>query len=171
MHRHIAPPLARGLVALGLLLAPLYGCSSLDFGSSFGGAPQPVAQLPDTGNMTADVALASARSHFRNSDFGYSAELYKKVVELSPKNPEGYVGLGASYDQLGRFDLSDRVYATLYKLTGGTTQYYNNLGYSYLLRGDTKSALANFRKANSIDPGNVVVANNLRLLASATGRA
>ena len=67
----------------------------------------------------------------------------------SPKDPEGYVGLGASYDRLGRFDLSDRVYASLYALSGGTAQYYNNVGYSYMLRGNLTAALTNFRKAKA----------------------
>ena len=48
------------------------------------------------------------------------------------------MGLGASYDRLGRFDLSDRVYATLYPISGRTAQYYNNLGYSYMLRGNLR---------------------------------
>ena len=117
-------------------------------------------------------ALSEAKAHFRNNDFGYSATLYKRAVELSPKDPQGYVGLGASYDRLGRFDLSDRVYASLYQISGGTAQYYNNLGYSYLLRGNLTLALTNFRKAKALAPDSVVVANNLQLLAnSATSRA
>jgi Flp pilus assembly protein TadD len=77
------------------------------------------------------------------------------------------VGLGASYDRLGRFDLSDRVYASLYKLTGGTAQYYNNLGYSYMLRGKLSLALENFRKAQAIEPDNMVIANNIQILRDA----
>jgi Flp pilus assembly protein TadD len=61
--------------------------------------------------------------------------------------------------------VSDRVYATLYKLTGGTAQYYNNVGYSYLLRGDLKAALTNLRMAKRLDPQNGIVANNLQILA------
>ena len=151
-------------MAIAVLL--LCGCSTMVF-SSFGGSVPQVAAVPDVGNYPADKALAEARSHFRNNDFGYSAALYKRVVELSPKDPEGYVGLGASYDRLGRFDLADRVYASLYALTGGTAQYYNNLGYSDMLRGNLSAALSNFRKAKSLDPGNVVVGNNLQILANA----
>jgi Flp pilus assembly protein TadD len=59
------------------------------------------------------------------------------------------------------------VYASLYKLSGGTAQYYNNLGYSYMLRGNLTQALANFRQAKSLAPDNAVVANNLAILANA----
>ena len=168
----------RGLRAFGFSVivaaaVTLSGCSSLVGGSSaFGNTKQVAsAELPSIGNMTSDAALIEARSHFRNSDFGYSAALYKKVVELSPKDAQGYIGLGASYDRLGRFDLSDRVYATLYAITGETAAYDNNLGYSYMLRGNLTQALVSFRKAKALAPDSVVVANNLQILASATARA
>ena len=121
-------------------------------------------------DTTADAALLDGRAHFRNNDYGYSAAYYKQAVELAPKRAEGYVGLGASYDRLGRFDQSDRVYATLYAISGPTAQYYNNLGYSYMLRGNLTQALSNFRKAKALDPGNPVIVNNISML-SAAGRA
>lgn len=159
-------PVVLGVVALTLMALPLGGCSSMM--SSYGTTGKVAsAELPSIGDMTADAALADARSHFRSNDFGYSAAFYKKVVELNPKDPQGYIGLGASYDRLGRFDLSDRVYASLYKLSGGTAQYYNNLGYSYMLRGNLTQALANFRQAKALAPDNAVVANNLAILANA----
>lgn len=171
MRRRYVGSLGYGLLAAAMAVLPLAGCSTLDFAgpSAFGPNQQQVADLPDVGGYTADKALIDARSHFRNNDFGYSAALYKRVVELSPKNPEGYVGLGASYDRLGRFDLADSAYASLYALTGGTAQYYNNIGYSYMLRGNLTAALTSFRKAKAIDPSNVVVANNLQILANAAG--
>jgi Flp pilus assembly protein TadD len=161
-----------GLFVLLVVALPLTGCSSAGFGvpGAFGPGPSPALQggIAATGNPVATQALADARGHFRNQDFGDSAMLYQKVVELAPRDPEGYVGLAASYDRLGRFDLADRAYDTLFKLVGGTAQYYNNRGYSYLLRGNLSAALGSFRRAQALDPDNVVVANNLKLLASAT---
>jgi Flp pilus assembly protein TadD len=146
----------------------LTGCSGNVAGfGAFGANKLQVAEVSDIGTYTADTALTQARSHFRNNDFGYSAAFYKRVVELSPQDPQGYVGLSASYDRLGRFELSDRVYAALFELIGGTAQYYNNVGYSYMLRGNLASALTNFRKAQALEPGNVVVENNLQMLARA----
>lgn len=169
---------ARGSIfrsgALIVLIAvmPLSGCATGGIGgSAFGNSSQQVADLSGRQPTTPESALAQAKTHFRNNDFGYSAAFYQRVVELAPKNPEGYVGLGASYDRLGRFDLSDRVYASLYNISGDTAQYFNNVGYSYMLRGNLTAALTNFRRALSLDPENVLIANNIQILTSAATRA
>lgn len=168
MGRDLRKSLKYGLLGVAAAVV-LAGCSTGM--SAFGNNKLAIADVADIGDYTADRALAEARAHFRNDDFGHSAAFYKRVVELRPKDPEGYVGLGASYDRLRRFDLSDRVYASLYELSGGTAQYFNNLGYSYLLRGNLKQALTYFRKAEALDPGNVIVVNNLQILANAAAAA
>ena len=147
---------------------PLGGCTL--GASSFGTDTLTTASIAPQDDVSGEGALVQARAHFRNNDYGHSTTYYKKAVEMLPNEAEAYAGLAASYDQLGRFDLSDRVYAALYKLTGGTAQYYNNVGYSYMLRGDLKAALVNFRKASAIDPDNIVVANNVKLLSDAVAR-
>lgn len=158
-----------GLSLLLFVALSISGCTTANFAgsSAFGGKRLEVADISDKGSYTAAGALTEARGHFRNNNFGYSAAFYKRVVELTPKDPEGYVGLSASYDMLGRFDLADRVYSAMYKLTGGTAQYYNNLGYSQMLRGNLNAAYTNFKKAEKIEPDSIVVANNLQLLADA----
>jgi Flp pilus assembly protein TadD len=156
-------------VALTAGAASLSACSSIGY-SSFGQNKLEVAELSNIGDYTAERALSEGRAHFRNSDFGYSAALYKRAVELAPGDVQAYVGLSASYDRLGRFDLADRVYASLYKITGGTAQYYNNLGYSFMLRGKLTEALANFRKAQALEPENVVIANNIQILRDAAAQ-
>lgn len=162
--------LSFGVLALALVALPLSACSSaggLTGMSTFGNNKLQVAEIDGIGDYTADRALREARGHFRNNDFGHSAALYKRAVELDPKDAEGYIGLSASYDRLGRFDLSDRVYAALYDITGGTAQYHNNVGYSYMLRGNVNAALTNFKKARTLDPENLVVANNIQILQNA----
>jgi Flp pilus assembly protein TadD len=159
--------MARRGAVIAMVALALSGCSSIMPGIGSNGVDKlTVADINGIGDYTADRALSEAKAHFRNNDFGYSAALYKRVVELDPKNAQAYAGLGASYDRLGRFDLADRVYASLYDLSGATAQYYNNVGYSYLLRGNLTAALTSFRKAQKLDPGNVVIANNLQLLAN-----
>ena len=162
------PKICSRLIVPLLLSALLAGCTTSGTNSGmFGGKKLEVADVSNLGSYTAEAALAEGKAHFKNNSFGHAAAYYKRAVELAPKDPEGFVGLGASYDMLGRFDLADRVYAALKKLTGGTAQYYNNVGYSRMLRGDLKSAYVNFKKAQELAPDSIVVANNLQLLADA----
>lgn len=164
-----------GTLAVLLAVTPLAGCTSSSLGgagaSAFGSNRLEVAELTNPGDYTAAGALREAKQHFRNNDYGYSAALYKRAVELSPNSAEAYVGLSASYDRLGRFDLSDRVYAALYDITGATAQYYNNVGYSYMLRGNLPQALSSFRRAQAIDPDNLVIANNIQIIANTASSA
>ena len=115
-------------------------------------------------------ALVDAAQPFPQQRFRLFRRALQARRRTVAKDPQGYVGLGASYDRLRRFDLSDRVYAALFQLTGGTAQYYNNVGYSYMLRGNLTAALTNFRKAKPLAPDSVVVANNLQIVANAVRR-
>ena len=164
--RRPAITLVSALALAGLALS-LSGCTTFFAGkSSFGDNALVSADLPPIPTDTPEGDLENARNHFRNGDYGYAAAYYKQAVDLSPGNVEAYYGLAASYDQLRRFDLSDRVYARLLTLTGPSAQYYNNLGYSFLTRGDNRGALANFQRARALDPTNEVVANNIAMLTA-----
>lgn len=160
----------RRAIGVALIATMLTGCSAMTIGSGAGPKVGQVAEVANIASYSAEQALVSARAHFKNGDYGHAAALYKRAVEVAPQDPEGFVGLGASYDRLRRFDLSDRIYAALLKLTGPNVQYYNNVGYSNMLRGNLPVALASFRKAQALDPGNAVVANNIALLSAATAK-
>ena len=46
----------------------------------------------------------------------------------------------------------------------------NNIGYSYLLRGDLRRARIKFAEAQAKDPGNPTIANNIALVDEAARR-
>jgi Flp pilus assembly protein TadD len=79
-----------------------------------------------------------------------------------------WIGLAASYDRLGRFDLADQAYAAAEKLEGPTVRLLNNEGYSHMLRGDLKAARAKFQSALRLDPNNQTTLNNIKLLNDST---
>jgi Flp pilus assembly protein TadD len=112
-----------------------------------------------------------AREHFARQDYGLAEQWFREAVERSPGDADLWIGLAASYDQLGRFELADRAYASAAKLKGDDFRLLNNRGYSYLLRGDAKRAAGMFERALALDPTNEVVANNLALVGAETGRA
>lgn len=89
---------------------------------------------------------------------------FKDAVEKNKEDADSWIGLAAAYDNLGRFDLADRAYAQAVRLRGQTLEITNNLGYSYMLRGDGRRALVQFKRALALDPNNAVIANNIHLL-------
>lgn len=111
--------------------------------------------------------LVSARSHFREANYGLAEKNFRKAVELKPTNAEAWLGLAASYDQLGLFKRSDRAYRQAIKLVGPKPAILNNQGYSQLLRGNKKQARKLLRKASRLDPDNARIKGNLELLSKA----
>lgn len=114
-------------------------------------------------------ALDVAKDHFRAGNFGYAARYYEQAVSTGAATAEAWLGLAASYDRLRRFDLADGAYIEAARRSGGSAAYHNNVGYSYLLRGEAARAERSFSRALELDPANVTVRNNLELLRDAAG--
>lgn len=156
-----------GVVLAVVAALSVSACSTLGMqNSAFGDSKAGLDTVPNIEFYSSDQALTEGMNQFEAQNYGKSATLFKRAVEVNPVDAQAWLGLAASYDRLRRFDLADRAYAKLHGLIGGTVEYYNNVGYSYLLRGDLKRARAAFLKAYDLDPKNEVVANNLELLGS-----
>ena len=119
-----------------------------------------------SGDSAAIVAddLTLAKRSFRGGNFGLAERHYRRAVERQPDSAESWLGLAASYDQLGRFDLADRAYTNARKIAGPVPALLNNQGYSYMLRGDLKSARRTLKKALAADPKNLHIKGNLELV-------
>ena len=113
-----------------------------------------------------DEPLKLALEYFNRGSFGLAAQYFEDAVTKAPKDAAAWIGLAASYDRLGRFDLADRAYGRALRLVGETTALLNNRGYSYMLRGKLVEARRNFLKAYEREPNNPTVINNLELLNS-----
>lgn len=111
-----------------------------------------------------DEPLRLGIEHFNRGNFGIAERYFRDAVEKAPKDASAWIGLAASYDRLGRFDLADRAYVSAIRLVGETTAILNNRGYSYMLRGDLTNARRYFLKAYEREPGNPTILNNLKLL-------
>jgi Flp pilus assembly protein TadD len=111
-----------------------------------------------------DEPLRLAIEQFNRGNFGVAARYFRDAVEKAPKDASAWIGLAASYDHLGRFDLADQSYATALRLVGKTPSLLNNRGYSYMLRGNFVAARRDLLKAYEREPGNPIIINNLKLL-------
>jgi Flp pilus assembly protein TadD len=166
-------PARRGVVAgfVGVAFAfALGGCFATDHAHPDvdEGVPpittDTVQRDADVEYYPSDDPLRLALEHFNRGDFGIAERYFRDAVEKAPKDASAWVGLAASEDRLGRFDLADPAYAQAARLAGETTALLNNRGYSYMLRGDLIKARKDFLKAYEREPTNPIIVNNLKLL-------
>lgn len=149
---------AAAVLAAGLMLG---GCTTSNVDTTATTSISPEAQDISAGD------LAAGKAQFREANYGLAEKHFRKAVELRADNSEAWMGLAASYDQLGRFDFADRAYDQLLQVAGRKPQIINNMGYSQLLRGNKKKAkeLLLEAKKGLADP--TVVDANLALLKKA----
>lgn len=155
-----------GLTALLTGTIFLSGCQSdsLDGLSAFGDSARSLDDTSSVAFYKDDELITTGKLQFQAKNYGKSYAIYKKAVAVFPEDPAAWLGFAASSDMIGRFDSSDRAYSQLQKMIGNTAVYYNNIGYSHLLRGDLPAARRYFLKAYEIDPSNATTAENLELM-------
>jgi Tfp pilus assembly protein PilF len=148
-------PLA-GLVLTGLILG---GCQTTGEDGAHGFFSGTVESPYE-----AKTPLGKAKKNFREGNYGLAENQFRALLEKDDDNLDAWVGLAASYDQLGRFDLSDKAYHRALKIAGRRPEILNNLGFSYLMRGENAKARTILLEALDKDPDNQNIRGNLALL-------
>lgn len=120
--------------------------------------------------VSADKAKALARSAFSASDFPVAVRYYQSAVEQAPRDVDAWLGLGASADRAGHFEISAVAYAELLELTGPSVEYFNNRGFSFLLQGNLFDARSALKAGLKLSPDNKTLQNNLQLVNKLEGR-
>jgi tetratricopeptide (TPR) repeat protein len=140
-----------------------------------GPSGEPIATFAKPGLLGDDPYddLQLGKKYFRSNNFGLAEKSFRMAVEKHPGDAEAWVGLAASYDRLRRFDLAERAYREATRIVGRTPEVLNNLGFSYLLRGDYARAQKTFHEAQVKDPTNPYIQANIRLLeeSASSGKA
>ena len=165
------------LAAAGALALTLLGCATDGQQPTASLATSPTAPNADDAGTTltiqdpdavkyypSDQPLRLGQEYFNRGVYGVAQQYFQAAVEKAPKDVTAWIGLAASYDRVGRFDLADRAYKQAIKLHGETVQILNNLGYSYMLRGNLTAAREKFHEALMRDPDNQTIQNNVNLL-------
>lgn len=122
-----------------------------------------------TDAVHSESSVKSGLKHFNRDEYGLAARDFEQTIMKNPADASAWVALAASYDRIGRFDLSDRAYLQAVSLVGETPQLLNNEGFSYMLRGQLSKARMKLEAAHELDPENPVINDNLKLLKSSAG--
>ncbi len=165
------------VVAAGALVFILGGCAAdqppaanipapptADAKADDAGTTLTIQNPTDVKYYPSDEPLRLGQEYFNRGVYGVAQQYFQAAVEKAPKDVSAWIGLAASYDRIGRFDMADRAYRQAIKLQGETTQILNNQGYSYMLRGALSAAREKFHEALLKDPDNQTIQNNIDLL-------
>lgn len=117
----------------------------------------PVAQGP-----TASADLERARSAFDNGNYGIAIQHLERELSVRPQSVAALNGLGASYDQLGRYDLAQGYYFRALSLAPDPTITLANLGYSRQLQGHPAEAALILDQALYYGPRNEMAQANMQ---------
>lgn len=100
----------------------------------------------------ARVHVAYATLFEREGDRTRALEEYRKAIEIEPKDPEPYFGIGILYERDGRIDDAVAMYEKVLSIDPKYVGTYNNLGAIALKRNDRATAREMYEKAVEIDP-------------------
>lgn len=87
--------------------------------------------------------------NFAAKRFGLALKQFKKALIQAPKNVEFLNGLAATFDKLGRFDLSKRYYQMALTVDPNSPETLSNFGYSYYMQRKHDVAKVLLREASA----------------------
>ena len=111
-----------------------------------------------------DKILSVAKNKYIEKNYPEAMLYYEDATKLFPDDGEVLLAYAASADMSGKFQLADQAYRQYAKKFGVDFYYYNNAGYSMILRGNYKSARKYLLEAVKIEPSSTTVRNNITLL-------
>jgi hypothetical protein len=148
--------------AIGILGLSMAGCSTLgdlfvepDLSQHGSAAAGPASDF--------ETAMTRGKANFAAGKYGIALGQFEQALLMQPNSVRALNAIAATYDQQRNFSLADQYYMRAFRLAPSSSDLLNNVGYSHVLRGDPAGAQSYFALAKSLDPGNQVLAANLRL--------
>lgn len=134
-------------LALGLLLA---GCVP--------------ATGPATDPATAAATVSQGYTLIGQKDYAKAKTTLQSAQPFRTGDRRALMGLAVASDMTGDFRTADRAYKELLLRETDRAMLFNNMAYSYMLRGDYARASAYLAEARRHDAANVTIANNAAML-------
>lgn len=116
------------------------------------------------GAPTAASRYAKGIQLLNARDYAAAKAELTKAQPFKTGDSRALMALAVASDMTGDFRTSDRAYGELAKKGGDQVMLFNNMGYSYMLRGDLDRALSYLTEAARRDPNNPTTRNNMAML-------
>jgi Flp pilus assembly protein TadD len=122
------------------------------------------------GGSGPDASLDRGMQFLQARDYKAAKSELGKAKALQSGNARALTALAIAADMTGDFRLADKAYEQLLLRATDRAGLFNNMGYSFMLRGDLDKALQYLTESDRLQPGNPTVRNNLQMLRSVTVR-
>lgn len=124
----------------------------------------PAAEFAPADPATAQVHLDRGLDLLQSRDFKAAKQELSAARPFQTGDTRALMGLAIAADMEGDFRTADRAYAALMTRGVDQAQLFNNMGYSYMLRGDLVQAAAYLAEAARRAPEDPTIRNNLAML-------
>lgn len=148
--------IVRGVMALSSALV-LSGCLL-----ELPGRGSTRAEQPPSTRVAESASMQMARSAFTSGRYGIAISHLERELSVRPESVAALNGLGAAYDQIGRFEVAQGYYFRALELASDPTTTLANLGYSRQLQGNPDEAAKILQLALYYGPHNEVANKNLQ---------
>lgn len=124
----------------------------------------------DTRELTVDEAVAVAIALQRSDELAAAHEVYRRVLDADPDQPDALHYAGVLAHQQGRHEEAIALIERSLEVAPGRADPYSNLGIVFQSTGRLDDAIAAFERAIALDPAHANAYSNLGVLLRATGR-
>jgi Flp pilus assembly protein TadD len=113
----------------------------------------------DSGSV--ENSVAQGWLHYYTGDTERAIEIFNGAVSIAPGNASAWLGLGQSYDALGRTEEAEWAFTELTVVQPGSWRAQNAMALFLQGQGDTGASITRFELALQLAPENVSILNNL----------
>ena len=103
-------------------------------------------------NYKAYICYAIAKSDFK--DYEDAVELYKKAIELNPKEVNGYILLGNLYSNLKKYKEAESQYKEALKINKLDPSIFVLIANVYYMNNEVERSIYSYRAAVNMRPEN-----------------
>ncbi|MGB3405415.1 MAG: tetratricopeptide repeat protein [Microcoleaceae cyanobacterium] len=106
-------------------------------------------------------ALKLAMQHHRANHYSKAKQVYHKILESQPNQPDALYGLGILFQQIGQPKTAEKLLNTALNIQPNSARTWFSLGNLHQTNHDFEAAIEAYQHALKYDPDSIAIRNNL----------